>query len=80
MVQGSGPRGGPWTGFHRGDPWTGSTEVVHGPGPQGWSMDPGPCFVYVPKILHGECFVNKVSKSEEKIKVSFDHSSTLSVA
>ena len=21
--------------------------VVHGPGPQGWSMDPGPCFVYV---------------------------------
>ena len=23
--------------------------VVHGPGPQGWSMDPGPCFVYVRK-------------------------------
>ena len=21
--------------------------VVHGPGPQKWSMDPGPCFVYV---------------------------------
>ena len=21
--------------------------VVHGPGPQGWSTDPGPCFVYV---------------------------------
>ena len=27
-------RGGPWGG-----PWTGS---------MGWSMDPGPCFVYVP--------------------------------
>ena len=25
--------------------------VVHGPGPQGWSMDPGPCFVYVPAKL-----------------------------
>ena len=24
--------------------------VVHGPGPQGWSMDPGPCFVYVPTV------------------------------
>ena len=24
---------------HRGGPWTGS---------MGWSMDPGPCFVYVP--------------------------------
>ena len=24
---------------HRGGPWTGSTKVVHGPGPQGWSMD-----------------------------------------
>ena len=23
-------------------------EVVHGPGPHGWSMDPGPCFVYIP--------------------------------
>ena len=23
----------------RGGPWTGSKEVVHGPGPQGWSMD-----------------------------------------
>ena len=21
--------------------------VVHGPGPRGWSMDLGPCFVYV---------------------------------
>ena len=34
--------GGPWGG-----PWTGSTEVVYGPGPQGWSMDPGPYFVYI---------------------------------
>ena len=33
---------------HRGGPWTGSTGVVHGLGPQGWSMDPaGSCFVYV---------------------------------
>ena len=33
---------------HMGGPWTGSTWVVHGPGLHGWSMDPGPCFVYVP--------------------------------
>ena len=32
---------------HRGGPWTGSTGVVHEPGPQRWSMNPGPCFVYV---------------------------------
>ena len=25
--------------------------VVHGPGPRGWSMDLGPCFVYVRKLL-----------------------------
>ena len=24
--------------------------VVHGPGPVGWSMDPSPCFVYIPGI------------------------------
>ena len=29
---------------HRGGPWTGSKEVVHGPGPQGWSMDLGSMF------------------------------------
>ena len=52
-------RGGPWGG-----PWTGSMDrvhgVVHGPGPSGgpwtrsigWSMDPGPCFVYVLICLH----------------------------
>ena len=35
---------------HGPGPWTRSTvhRVVHGPGPQGWSMDLGPCFVYVP--------------------------------
>ena len=37
-----GPWGGPWTGVHGsgswGGPWTRS---------MGWSMDPGPCFVYV---------------------------------
>ena len=27
---------------HRGGPWIGSTGVVHGSGPQVWSMDPGP--------------------------------------
>ena len=34
---------------HGPGPWTRSTvhRVVHGPGPQGWSMDLGPCFVYV---------------------------------
>ena len=25
--------------------------VVHGPGPQKWSMDPGPCFVYVQGVI-----------------------------
>ena len=29
---------------HRGGPWTGSKEVVHGPGPKGWSMDLGSIF------------------------------------
>ena len=33
-----GPSGGPWT------------RVVHELGPQGRSMDPGPCFVYVPTM------------------------------
>ena len=27
---------------HRGGPWIGSTGVVHGSGPQVWSMEPGP--------------------------------------
>ena len=31
---------------HRDEPWTRFTEVVRGPGPQGWSMDPGPCLRY----------------------------------
>ena len=44
---------------HRGGPWTGSTEVVHGLGPQGWSMDPGPCFVYV-RICVGESIVETI--------------------
>ena len=34
-VHGPGPRGGPWTRSM--GPW----------GSMGWSMDPGPCFVYV---------------------------------
>ena len=33
---------------HRGGTWTGSTEVVHGPGPHGWSMDPGSMFCIRP--------------------------------
>ena len=46
---------------HGPGPWTGSMDRVHGPGPRGgpwtrsmgWSMDPGPCFVYVQ--LNGHC-------------------------
>ena len=41
-----------------GGPWTGSTKVVHGLGPQGWSMVPGPCFVYVPH--ERECCLYKL--------------------
>ena len=33
---------------HRGGPWTGSKEVVHGPGPKGWSMDLGSMFCIRP--------------------------------
>ena len=39
--------------------------VVHGPGP--WSMDPGPCFVYVLGLIphdvggSGDCFLKSVS-------------------
>ena len=34
---------------HRGGPWIGSKEVVHGPGPKGWSMDLGSMFCIRPK-------------------------------
>ena len=33
-------------------------KVVRGPGPQGWSMDLGPCFVYVANELLGTLVVN----------------------
>ena len=39
----------------RGGPW----DLVHGPGPWGgswWSMDPGPCFIYVRLILKENSF------------------------
>ena len=36
---------------HRGGPWTGSKEVVHGPGPKGWSMDLGSMFCIRPRAL-----------------------------
>ena len=61
LVYGSGPLDqvhelvAPWTRstVSQGGPWTGSTEVVHGLGPQRWSTDLGPCFVYV----LNKCFV-----------------------
>ena len=33
---------------HWGGLWTGSKEVVHGPGPKGWSMDLGSMFCIRP--------------------------------
>ena len=42
---------------HRSGPWAGSTKVVHGPGPQGWSMDRGSMFCIRPPdtLLHARC-------------------------
>ena len=50
-VHGPGPRTGSTDRVHgvvHGGPWTGS---------MGWSMDPGPCFVYVPKRRNWNSFV-----------------------
>ena len=54
----------PWTMLrnwvHRGGPWTGSKEVVHGPGPKGWSMDLGSMFCTRP-------FQNEIDETHQTL-------------
>ena len=38
-------------------------KVVHGPGPHGWSMDLGPCFVYV--LCDGDPLACSAMKSDD---------------